>query len=80
MPFIGSEYRHPDEVGTAQVQQETPGVWAVDFSVNETDVELSVSGIKAVDAEHAERLAREVLNPQFTYRCTGLDRKRDDRD
>ena len=60
-------------------QQLTPGLWTVDFEVLETGVELSVFEIKAIDGDHAERLAREFLNPQFTYRCTALDRKRNAR-
>ncbi|AJY03047.1 hypothetical protein SB768_25155 [Burkholderia sp. SIMBA_043] len=56
------------------------GIFTVDFTCNETGYELSVFEITAFDAEHAERLARETLHPQFTWRCTGVDRPRDARE
>ncbi|MDF0506536.1 hypothetical protein POK33_37930 [Burkholderia cenocepacia] len=57
-------------------QQPIQGRYTVDFDVIETGAEISAFNVKAYDADQAERLAREMLHPQFTYRCTAIDRVR----
>jgi hypothetical protein len=56
------------------------GIYTIDFSCDETGCELSVFAVTAFDSEHAERKAREALNPQYVWRCTGIDRARDARE
>jgi hypothetical protein len=56
------------------------GIFTVDFDCEESGYSISIFEVKAVDGKHAETLARYCLNGQFTWRCTGTDRRTDARD
>jgi hypothetical protein len=53
------------------------GLFTLDFQCEETGYSVSTFAVKAVDSIQAEKSAREMLHPQFTWICSGIDRVRD---
>ncbi|MGV4674645.1 hypothetical protein [Burkholderia pseudomallei] len=49
-------------------------IYTVDFDIDQIDAQISVFNVKAFSAEQAENMAHSTLHPQYTYRCTAIDR------